>query len=106
MLTPSQIISGSQMTAAAVTYYTAAQQTIVQSMDLCNTTVGAVACTVYIVPLGGPTNATTTIISARSIAAGETYTCPEAVGMVVEVGGLIRGLGLNVTIIASGVKVS
>ena len=106
MLTPSQIIPGSQMTGAVATYYTAQQQTIIQSMDLCNTTAGAVACTIYVTPLAGTTNATTTIISAKSIAAGETYICPEAVGMIVEAGGLIRGLGLNVTIMASGVKVT
>ena len=49
---------------------------------------------------------THTIISGRSIAAGETYMCPEVVGHILESGATLRGSGLDVTLRASGRQVS
>jgi len=106
MLTPSQIIPGSQLTSSFASYYLAQQQTIIQSMNLCNTTGAAVTCTVHIVQNNLTRSARTTIISARVIAAGSTYTCPESVGMIVEQAGTIEAIGNGVTIMASGVKVT
>jgi hypothetical protein len=106
MLTPQQIITGYVMSGSAATYYNALEKTIVQSMDLVNTTGAAVNCTVNIVPNGGAAGVSNRIISARSISAGETYVCPEAVGMVIDAGGSINAIGAGVTIIASGVLVT
>jgi hypothetical protein len=105
MLQPEQIITGVVMTGASTAWYAATNQTIVQSINLVNTTGAAVNCTVNIVPNGGSVGVANQIISARSIAAGETYTCPEAVGMVVQAGGSIDALGNGVTLIASGILV-
>lgn len=106
--TAKRLVPGSQLTGAAATYYTAPALTraIVKSAQLTNTTGGAVACTVYIVPSGGAAGASNTAISARTIAAGETYNCPELVNAVIEAGGTIQALGLSVTLTASGVEIA
>src|SRR5688572_161067 len=102
--TAKRLVSGSQLTGSAATYYTAPSLTKarIQAAALTNTTGGAVACTVYLVPSGGSAGATNTFISARSIAAGETYPCPELINQVIEAGGTIQALGLNVTLAVSG----
>lgn len=94
------IFDGAQLTASAATYGTtvgALTKRVVKSAQLCNTTAGAVACTVYLVPSGGTAGASNTYISARSIAAGETYNCPELIGQGLNAGGFVQALGLNVT---------
>lgn len=107
-ITAKRLISGSQLTGAAATYYTAPASTkaIIKRLILCNTTAGAVACTVYLVPSGGTAGATNTITSAHTVGIGETWIVPEAEGMVLEAAGFIQALGLNVTIIASGVEIT
>lgn len=47
---------------------------------VCNSTAVAKLFTVYLVPNGGAAGPTNTYISARTIAPGETYLCPELVG--------------------------
>lgn len=93
------------MTGSATTYYTAVNQTIIQSMDLVNTSGAAVSCTVYRVARGDTAAARNTTISALSVAAGSTYLCPEMVNMVLEPGDFIQALGNGVTIMASGLLV-
>lgn len=106
--TAKRLVSGSQLTAAAATYYTAPALTrsIIKAAQLTNTTAGVVAVTMYLVPAAGSAGATNTVISARSIAAGETYNCPELVNAVLEPAGTIQGLGLNVTLTVSGVEIT
>jgi len=102
-----RMVAGSQLTAAAATYYTspAVTKATIKSAALVNTTAGAVLCTVYLVPSGGAAGATNTVISGKSLAAGETYTCPEIINQVLEAGGMIQALGLNVTLIVSGAEI-
>jgi len=106
--TATKLVAGSQLTGSAATYYTAPSLTtaVVKAMTLANTTGGAVACTVYLVPSGGSATAANTIISGRSVAAGETYNCPEAVNQVLPAGATIQALGLNVTLQVSGVQIT
>lgn len=106
-LTLKRLVSGSQLTGAAATYYTAPTNTkaTIKSAVLTNTTGGAVACTVYLVPSAGTAGATNTLISAYNVAAGAAYTCPELINMVIEAGGTIQALGLNVTLVVSGAEV-
>jgi hypothetical protein len=111
MITHKKLIPGSVMTGAVVTYYTAPNQSvqsqaIVQRMVLCNTTAGAVSCTVHVIPSGGAAGAATTILSAKSIAAGASYVVTEIEGMVLEVGSFIQALGTGVTIQASGNEIT
>lgn len=91
---------GGVLTAAAVTQGTvvaALTTRIIKAATITNTTAAPVAATVYLVPTGGAAGAGNTIISARSIAAGETYPCPELNGQGVNAGGFIQALGLGLT---------
>lgn len=109
-VTPKSIIASQQLTAINATYYTATNiRTIIDKMTLTNTTAGAVTVTIDLVDSGGTAGATERMISARSIAPGETYRCPEVVGHVLNAGDSIQGLAsaaTSITIRASGREVS
>jgi len=104
--TAKRLIDGAQMTGAPTTYFTATATTVVKRLLLCNTTIGAVACTVYLVPSADVAGAANTIISSRQVTAGETLICPEAENMVLEIGGTIQAKGSNVSILASGIEIT
>lgn len=55
-----------------------------------NSTAVAKTFTVYLVPSGGAAGATNVVISARTIAPGESYTCPELVGRGQNAGGFLQ----------------
>lgn len=100
MTTSVYVFDGGQLTGSAATQGTTVgsnTKRVIKSAQLCNTTGGAVACTVYLVPSGGSAGASNTYISARAIAAGETYNCPELIGQGLNAGGFVQALGLNVT---------
>lgn len=107
---PKGIIASQQLTNANATYYTSTNIiTIIDKMTLCNTTGGAVTVTVDLVDSGGSAGVSERVISARSLAAGETYTCPEVVGHILNAGDTIQGLAsaaTSITIRASGRQVS
>jgi hypothetical protein len=105
--TAKRLVAGSVLTGSAVTYYTAptATRAIPRSAQLVNTTASAVSCTVYVVPSGGTAGAANTVISGKSIAAGETYNCPELVNQVLEPGSTLQALGNGVTLAVSGVEI-
>ena len=109
-VTPKGLIASQQLTGSNATYYTATNvKTIIDKMTLTNTTGGAITATIDLVDSGGSAGVTERIISARSIAAGETYTCPEAVGHILNSGDTIQGLAsaaTSITIRASGREVS
>jgi hypothetical protein len=87
-----------QLTASNAIYYTATNvKAIVDKCTVCNTTVGAVTLTIDIVDSGDTAGVTERVISARSIAAGETYNCPEMVGQILESGDTIEGLASAAT---------
>ena len=107
---PKGLVESQQLTNANATYYTATNvRTIIDKMTLCNTTSGAVTATVDLVDSGGSAGASERIISARSIAAGETYICPEAVGHVLNNGDSIQALAsanTSITIRVSGREIT
>ena len=109
-VTPKALVSAQQLTNANATYYTATNvRTIIDKMTLCNTTAGAITATIDLVDSGGSAGVSERIISARSIAAGETYTCPEAVGHILNASDSIQGLAsaaTSITIRVSGREVS
>lgn len=74
-----------------------------------NTSAAVVTLSVNLVPSGGTAGASNRVVSQRSIAPGESYTCPELVGQVLEPGGFIStlaGAASAVTIRASGVEIT
>lgn len=104
------IIETQQLTATNSTYYTANNvRTIIDMMTLCNTTSNAITATIDLVKNGGTAGVVERIISARSIAPGETYLCPEAVGHILNTSDSIQGLAssaTSITIRASGREIS
>lgn len=105
-LIPLQAVASKQLTAAAATYVTAPPGTkyIIQNATLCNSTAGAVICTVYLIPQGGAPGVSNTIISNRTVNIDETYKCIELAGKVLEAGGYLSAKGLNVVFDVSALQ--
>lgn len=100
-----------QLTTSDVTEYTAPSntRTIIDKMTATNTTGTAATLTVNLVQSGGSAAATNAVISAQSVAAGATYTCPEAVGHILNPGDFISAkasTGAALTFRVSGREVS
>lgn len=110
-ITRKRLVSGSQVATTSTTYYTAAASTraVIGAAAVCNTTGTADQITIYLVPSAGSADATNTLISARTVAAGETYACPELIGQVIETGGTIRAKATTsasaLTLVVSGTEI-
>lgn len=94
------VFEGAVLTGAAVTQgppVPALTTRKIIAATLTNTTGAAVAATVHLVPSGGAAGAATTQISARTIAPGETYFCPELINQGLLAGGVVQALGAGVT---------
>ena len=102
--------SPAQIAASATTYYTSTNcRTRIDKVTVCNTTAGTLTFTMYKIPSGGTASATNTVISAHSILAGETYTCPELVGHWLAPSDFIQALASSATSLSlemSGVLVT
>lgn len=70
---------------------------VIKSAALVNTTAAPIPATVYLVPLGAAAGAANTLISARAIAAGETYPCPELVTQGLGPGGTVQAMGAGLS---------
>lgn len=104
---PKRLVSGAQVADTATTYYTAPAntRTTISACTLTNTTAGAVTATLHLVPTGGTAGADNCILSARTIAAGESYNVAPAIGQTLEAGGMIQalaGAATSITLVASG----
>ena len=87
----------------------AGTRTIIDKFTGTNTTGVAATLTVKLVASGGAAGVTNTIVSSKTLAAGETYTFPEVVGHVLNPGDFIStlaGTAAAITIRASGREVS
>jgi hypothetical protein len=62
---------------------------IIDKFTVTNTTAGNVTISVNLVTFESIAGASNLIIDSRAIAPDETYTCPELVGQVLELGGFI-----------------
>jgi hypothetical protein len=107
-VTPTRLVPGSQLTGSAATYYTATGvKARIDAMALTNTTAGAVTATVHLVPSGGSAAASNCVMSARSLAAGETIIVSGAIGQWLAAGGTIQALAssaTSITLVCSGVE--
>lgn len=70
---------------------------VISSAALVNTTAAAVPASVFLVPSGQNPDASHTLISARPIAPGETYSCPELINKGLNPGGTVQALGNGLT---------
>lgn len=105
------LIEPIQAPASVATQYTApgGVRTIIDKFTGTNVTGGAVALTVYLVIAAGTAGATNTVVSAKSLAAGECYTFPELVGHVLNPGDFIAffaAAAASIDVRASGREVS
>lgn len=94
------IFDGGALTAAAVTQGTVVPPLttrVIKAASAINTTAAPIALSVYLVPSGGAAAVTNMLISARSIAPGESYQCPELVNQGMNPNGFVQALGNGLT---------
>lgn len=92
-VTVQNIIPRKQAEAAQTSQYTALNcKTIIDKFTATNITGSNVVFSVNLVPASGAADTTNRVLSLRTIAPGETYTCPELVGQSLEAGGFISTL--------------
>lgn len=88
---PNNIVAA-QLTNAAATYYTAPANTkaVLKKLTFTNNDTAARTVTVYLVPSAGTAGVTNILVSARAVAAGDTYDCTEALGQTLLPAGFIQ----------------
>lgn len=109
-VTVKNLIAPKQAENAQTTQYTAVNcKTRIDKFTVTNTTAANATISVNLVPSAGSASASNLVVSARAVAPGETYTCPELIGQVLESGGFIStlaGTATALTIRASGVEIT
>lgn len=108
-VTQLQLVAPAQLANADAAVYTVAANTTVKigRAVFTNTTASATTITAGITT-GGALAASTTLISARPIAPGESYVSPELAGAVIPAGSSLRafaGAATAVTFTASGLTI-
>jgi hypothetical protein len=88
------VIPSAQLTASAAVYYTAPNgvTSTINNLSLTNTSASPVAVTLYRVASGGSASAANMILSAFSLAAGQTYVPPQAIGLQLSQGMTLQAL--------------
>lgn len=110
-VTAKPLFNAKQAENAETTQYTApgGTRTIIDKFTGTNTTGVAATLTIKLVQSGGGASAANTIVSAKTLQPGESYTFPEVVGHVLNPGDFIStlaGTATAITIRASGREVS
>lgn len=80
-------------------------QRVITAATLTNNSGSPQAATVYLAPSAG-NGASNMVISARTIANGETYTCPEMINQSIGPGGAVWALGTGIAFKYSAKDVS
>ena len=105
-ITTVQMVAPAQLASGDAAVYTAPTSTAAKigRAVFCNTTAGALTITAGITA-GGALGAATTMISARTIAPGESYVSPELAGAVIPAGSQLHAYAsaaTSVTFTVSG----
>lgn len=107
---PKQLATPRQIPNSVTTIYTSTNvKTIIDRCVICNTTGTAATLELYLVESGGTAGTSNQAIKTRSIAAGETYLCPEVAGQILSDGGTLQtnsGTNNALSIILSGRQIS
>lgn len=87
-------IAAAQLTTSAAPYYTAPTGTTstVNNLSLTNTSASPVTATLYRVPASGAAGNANAILAAFSIASGQTYVPPQAIGLQLDPGMSLQAL--------------
>lgn len=70
---------------------------VIKAATVTNTTAAPVPFSAFIVPNGGAAGAGNCMVSARAIAAGESYPCPELINQGIDAGGFVAASGVGLT---------
>lgn len=109
-VTVKNFIPRKRVEAAQTTQYTANNcKAIIDKFTVTNTTSATATLSVNLVASGAAAGASNRVLSVKSIAPGEAYTCPELVGQTLEPGGFIStltGTAEALTISASGREIT
>jgi len=109
-VTVKNIIPRKQAENAQTTQYTATNcKTVIDKFTVTNTTGAPVTFSANLVASGGTAGAANLVLSNKSVAAGQTYNCPELVGQSLEAGGFIStlaGAAASLTISATGREIT
>lgn len=104
------LIPAKQAENSQTTQYTASNvRAVIDKFTATNTTTNNVTLSVNLIASGGSASAANLIVDARTIAPDETYTFPELVGQVLDVGGFISTIAsaaTSLTIRASGREIT
>jgi hypothetical protein len=100
-------IAAAALTTSAVAYYTAGTgvTATINNLSLTNTSANPVAVTLYNVPNGGTAGTSNELMAAFSIAGGQTYVPPAAIGLHIGSQGTLQALAATgaVVVIQGGV---
>ena len=109
-VTVKNIIPRKTAETAQTTQYTATGcTTIIDKFTVTNNGAGTATLSVNLVIGGGTPSLSNRVLAERSVAAGESYTCPELVGQVLQPNGIISTLASaasSLTISASGREIT
>lgn len=85
-------IPSSALTTSAATYYSAPAGTIstIANLSFTNTSASPVAVTVYNVPAAGSPGTGNILVPAFSLAAGQSYVPPQAIGLQLAAGSTLQ----------------
>lgn len=100
VLIPEQRVASSQTT--IYTSPVSGRGTWIDKFTACNTTAGAVTISVNLVVTAGSASDSNKVVSAKSLAAGETYTFPELVGKFLAAGSFISWIASAATSLTAG----
>jgi len=104
------LIPAKQAESSQTTQYTAVNcKAIIDKATVTNTSAANATLSVNLVTSGGSPGVSNLIMDERAVAPGESYTCPELVGQVLEPGGFISTLASAasaLTIRASGREIT
>lgn len=104
------MVAATQLGVAAASLYEVPPSTRaqVQAMTLTNVAAVPVTLNLYIVPPTKAADATTKVLTAKSLAAGESFKVIEAIGQWLEAGGAIwadASVAASISMTASGIEV-
>ena len=87
-------IPSSQLTTSAAAYYSVPSGTVstIANLSLSNTSASPVSVTVYNVPSAGSASTANILVPAYSLAAGQSYVPPQAIGLQMAAGATLQAL--------------
>lgn len=96
---PAQLVAPSQLTAAAVTYYTAPENTTaeISAATATNVTASARTVTVYIIPSAGSAASTNIVVRTRTVPANAAVQLWELIGQKLPAGSFLQALADGAT---------